>query len=1161
MNIRQPLRSLLVIACAAVTAMAAEPPQSIEHAIVVGKPAVPIVVGGELDYPAEAVAGRTGSLVIGEDDSVNYQVRMQMMLALNSWTDFHLFPSDLEKPATTPSAYRAVMQHGRAGYTLAFSPYDWDAQEKKYAIDRAGRRNFFLTRNDRKSLANIAADDIEKVTYPDRFLDVRIDVTDKRLVIWIENNAAFSAPMPQPGHGKMYIGLNRGTRVRQIEVTPFVDDQLLTPIAFGPSANDTFSKRIPNKQITLGGVTFDLPEGGRDHLSLLDAQWVDQQRDPPNYYSLNDGGPYVLGDKRMPFLRVPLADYAAIHLLAYAEDDAEKYSNNFTIRAGRYGYNSQVVQQDFEGSVPRAADAASIDESQKIETPVGPLFHVRMPLDRAFAQDVHGGILEIELTKQLEVTRHHPDPNRFRFRPVGLPSGVRIVAATFEKSPLQIKVTSDEVGHAFVQPQKPVFHVHLTNITDQPQPYALSAVATHHYGQSHGFNEVKGTVDPGATKVVDIPIGASKRGYHDVVITLKAADGKVVLNRHTSYALLMPDNRQHRATAPWGSWTWAGAHFTSTNADDTGQLFVKLGFRFGMGGDPIEARQKYGVTPGNEPRVEGGIEAYEKYIAARPDTPKTGLIFHENSISGPHVTRTPDLFHDRPAYKLNEKEQERFDKMWEMAIEGATAVREKYPDVFLKFGNGPLPTKEEFYRAKFPAELFDAAGNEPGSYGRLPERQPPDYVAYNASIWMDEQLLQHYGYGDKPVRQCYEVGYPGDNPGNVDSRDQADYFVRHVLHAMAWEMPFIHLGEIIDVGNSYYYSNWGAAGFCKAYPEMNVKPAYVQLAVMTSMLDGVKLHKIHDAGSDSLYAIEFVRADGQHVLAYWTTRGSRPITVATTGTWTHFDDQGNETQSPTAIVATPSPQWLIGPGDVGAITCAAPTYDDAPAEGATIVAPLASLNDWTLHTTRDAELEFYNFLTPRRKGDFTFTPAGDAIRITPKPIDYGKDTMPMYAVLEHATGIELPGSPENLGIWINGNSGWGRIIYEVTDANGERWTSIGAQANGEPNPWLLDWMSAEMLAQLGTPKNNDWNTNDSHGISSINFDGWRYVAFPLPGNYPHENHHKPANNWWRHSDDGVVQYPLTLRKVIVEIPEKVLHLKTWQAPRNPTIEIKNITAE
>ena len=129
------------------------------------------------------------------------------------------------------------------------------------------------------------------------------------------------------------------------------------------------------------------------------------------------------------------------------------------------------------------------------------------------------------------------------------------------------------------------------------------------------------------------------------------------------------------------------------------------------------------------------------------------------------------------------------------------------------------------------------------------------------------------------LTQCHEICYPNTNPGNLSLTTQADYFVRHALHSLAWGIPQIRMGIISDVGASYYYSNWGASGFVNAYPEMNVKPSFVALATMTWVLDGAKFNKVVDLGSPSLYGMAFDRPDGKHVLALWTIRGRRPVSL------------------------------------------------------------------------------------------------------------------------------------------------------------------------------------------------------------------------------------------------------------------------------------------
>ncbi len=185
---------------------------------------------------------------------------------------------------------------------------------------------------------------------------------------------------------------------------------------------------------------------------------------------------------------------------------------------------------------------------------------------------------------------------------------------------------------------------------------------------------------------VSIPVPTKKRGYHDLTVTLETSSGTSRrLTRQTSFAVLPPDTRRHRDTSPFGTYSFGGSHYTSNDPDQMGPLYVKMGLRYGMFNAPVEVRRKYGILKGNEPNITNGPAGYEKALAANPELPPTVLLFHETSISGKHIMRTPDLFHDRPAYKLNETEEAHFKKLWDQATKAGQAMRDKYPQVRIQF--------------------------------------------------------------------------------------------------------------------------------------------------------------------------------------------------------------------------------------------------------------------------------------------------------------------------------------------------------------------------------------------------------------------------------------------------------------------------------------------
>ena len=51
---------------------------------------------------------------------------------------------------------------------------------------------------------------------------------------------------------------------------------------------------------------------------------------------------------------------------------------------------------------------------------------------------------------------------------------------------------------------------------------------------------------------------------------------------------------------------------------------------------------------------------------------------------------------------------------------------------------------------------------------------------------------------------------------------------------------------IADIGNSYYFGNWGASGLCYGLPDVRPKPSYVAVATMSLNLLADLLYKTVD---------------------------------------------------------------------------------------------------------------------------------------------------------------------------------------------------------------------------------------------------------------------------------------------------------------------------
>jgi hypothetical protein len=145
--------------------------------------------------------------------------------------------------------------------------------------------------------------------------------------------------------------------------------------------------------------------------------------------------------------------------------------------------------------------------------------------------------------------------------------------------------------------------------------------------------------------------------------------------------------------------------------------------------------------------------------------------------------------------------------------------------------------------------------------------------------------------------------------------------------------------------------------------------------------------------------------------------------------------------------------------------------------------------------------------------------------------------MPYYTTLVPRKPIEIPGKASHLGLWVRAASDWGRVIYSLRDAKGERWISVGTK--------------------------DEWNCDDIHNWSVFCFDGWRYLRFELPANSPYDSYRELGSTWWGHfgKGDGIVDLPLRLEKVFVERRTHAMYVNDPQPARPDDVLLADLYAE
>ena len=1065
-------------------------------------------------------------------------------------------------------AFRIKIVPDKEGTTLVVRSEFRSLENQKWEPAGQTELAFWPAPKDLKTLATLEENKIPVQTWRGKVLHGRVRREPGHLAVWLEGQLIHTRAWEKPGPIRFF--LHPGADMESIlEVqAPFDEGKNFLPVELiHLIERNQVTKAVPEK-VVVEGVPFELWDRGHSQVSLAKAHWLDWRRDPSSYGQAYDAGAYYIGDPYTPIVQVPRADYCAAYVLAEADED-DSTTNELTLRVGRRmkgaSSKSQVFRKDFSATIPRTKKTIEPDKR---------LCVIRIPFTEALAQDIVDGILDIEMTKEIRLARRSPDPNRFQWVPLGRTSSVHIAGLTLERSPIQMELRSSAGGNLFEQPAEPEFRVILKNITREPQKYSLTLKT----GVSPEAS-LRGEIGPGQSVRESIRLSGVPLGYVKLSAILSGGKGDHLLTRRTSFGVLPPNQRHFVSEGSVGTGDMNSGHFTPCDPEVIGDLYRKLGLTYGMDFASAEIRKRAGVRIGREfsvttKRWTNSLAAYAQRLEESPDLLPHLMIFHEDAISAQHATRTPDFFHDRPPYVLNPEEQKRFTLLQEVALSTAKRFREKHPEMRISLGNGPMVVREELYRHGFPADLFDSGGNENPAFSRLPETQPPDPIGNNSSLWMDRQLLDAYGYREKSVTQCHETIYPSTNPGNLSLETQAKYLIRHILHSMAWRIPQIRAGTLLDAGDSYYHSNWGGIGLFERAPEKAPKPVAISLATLTRVLDGAHYEDFLETGSDSAYLMSFSKKDGTTVFPFWVVRGTRDFTLLLDGASKARIVEANGLEKEVPILqgtirldASPEPAYLILPkgGRVASVVLGLSKYEDQPVGRISKIDSLVSLEKWKVVPERSPELEMYNPLTPRRKGNFEFSIVskidgeGPALRISPKPVKEGKSVMPMYAELAFQKRMELPGKPAEIGLWVNGNSSWSRVIFSLRDASGQRWVSIGAAAKGA-SEWMGDWLTPDLLKNYKPGKIADFNTDDPFGLSRINFDGWRYLGFPLPGQYPGEGYHWPANSQWFSDGDGIVHYPLLLEKLIVEIPEKTLHLNRYAAVARPEIYLRNLVS-
>lgn len=954
-----------------------------------------------------------------------------------------------------------------------------------------------------------------------------------------------------------------------------------------------------DKPVVVDGVPFVLPtadERGRTHIDLkpswLPCGLAEGSWDPAYGDLARWRGATARDPGRIQF-RVPNGQYSKVHLLAAFSGEPD----TTPIVTAQFFRDHAGHPVNFAGKVP-PFDKLSLSG---LPLPLaggarGNLHLVTIPLSpngtAAFSDQPY---LEFELTKEVQIYRAFPDPTYYSMHGAGLPSGVHVFGVTLERPAVEVDFQPDQVAHIWTAPAQPGYTAKVKNRTTEIQQVDLWLTTKSHDGAEETLESQIFPLPAGAEKTVKLPLHLKRYGYHAVELKIRSEpaerDNRVVQERTQtrSLAFLHPDTRERgnweEGKGPiFGMWDWNGGHQTISGVDRL-RVLAALGMESSMGSfaqlpaedqkflESIGAKSFFlayqlamnKTTLGGkewDPKQPAEMqEALIKWLKTQPYTkpskinePELAVFFAEPLLGPISYMSLPEYYGD-PPYQMTADEKAAYQKYLDQFVIAATAIKKEWPNAkcLLPWGipTFPVPFLRE---SKEAVALMDGPAIDQVLFERMPEMQLHQ-VTFSSAMW---QLRQEWLKTAKPWPKLITIEGPGTSParpGAVTAQEEADHTVRAVLVLASYNTTRF-LGW---PGASHCAGYWGeqhyGSGLCEPLPLLNPRPVYSAYATMTRQLNRMNFIKVVPTPSNTVFCMQFKHyKTGEILHVLWTLRGKRPVFLDVPGQAAVkvFDSMDNSVSvqakdgKATFTLGT-SPVYVRGlTGDM-AMTLGTPDHADAKPGPQAV--PLADLGDgsWQLSAERDLDYEDNHLEFIRRfPGQFALHPAtgpdgtGKAVAVRLEKQPKERRTMPFYTTLVPSKPVVIAGKASHLGLWVKAASDWGRVVYCLKDARGERWLSIG--------------------------KKNEWNVDDTHNWSAFNYDGWRYLTFELPANAPYDLYREPGTSFWGNfppraagegkgtraegASDMVVDLPLTLEKIIVERRTHVIHA-TEQLPAAP----------
>lgn len=880
------------------------------------------------------------------------------------------------------------------------------------------------------------------------------------------------------------------------------------------------------------------------------------------------GGRWVSANKLDPSrisMYVPTRRYKALHLIAVADGGKDK----LPVVSAQFYRPDAGHPFNFSGQVPESGGRGAAGKAIPFKTTDGKslqLYHVTIPLDPdAFSWFSDLNRIGLEITKQVHYYRGYPDPLEYSWHGGGLPSSVQIYAMTLEREGVDIDIQPDQFGHVWTAPTKPGYTVELRNTTGAATTVKLSAATLSNDGLDKTQQEQSVSMPAGDAPVkVHIPLNPTRYGLQGLDLTVAYSGQKSTY--HRDFAYLHEDTRErgnweHDRGAVFGYWGWGGGHDTPT-ADKEITVMGAAGAETSTANYQASAPEIRAIAEKNhfisEAAFSGGPMYWAGFYSWYSSAPKWDPADPEGSgqrlvevlkknYNAPSAISRPTFLpffaepqignittgiwptHYGVDYKLTDAEQATFKDMLAKYLAGAKAVRKEWPNIKLLLPYGDPMNAAVFMRlAPESREYIDGVALDLPNFERIPEQQV-NQVVLNRMYPIFKDIKEHNKNPFFVLIEGFCISSADIDSGQLG---QAQIGMRDFLVLMGYGVKLFESNNApFDCAN-YWGENHYGGGWMSRLPVAQPKLGYVHYATLTRHINRANFVKYVPTGTTSTYIQQYKHYKDNHLVhALWTVRGKRPVNI-TLGEGDKpvlYDANDNVIPTPVrngviTVTVSETPVYLEGLAGDPKVTLGESDHSDSkPGKNS---AKLGNLGDgsWKISDERDTEYETNKPLQIERfQAKMAARPlaapkesGARALAVHLEPQEKDRGVMPYYTTLQPNAPLTIPGKASHLGLWVKAASDWGRVVYTLRDAKGEKWISVGTK--------------------------EDWNNDDVRCWSGFNFDGWRYLQFQLPSNLPYDSFRERGSSWWgSYGGDGIVDLPLKVQKIMVERRPKVIY--------------------